>query len=235
MLKEILRLFKKSDFFMEAREEACRMIRWDREMFENASAILRRNPVPHPNIDVFKKERSVDEAIREIRKKILVHLSISEAVDAPASIVLLDIALDLERIGDYTTNIAEIVDHAKNKLDAGVLDKDLREIEQHTSRYFQVIGIAFERYDKDLIQGIINKEIPHKCDTLLYRLMSEDLGMTQQNAVVLALYTRYLKRIVSHLLNIAKTLVQPFDRARFFPADIPNNQNAHSKDQTKQS
>lgn len=223
MLKEILRLFKKSDFFMEAHKEACRMIRWDRQMFENASATLRGNPIPYPKVDVFKKEKSVDEAIKDIRKKILIHLSISEAVDAPAAIVLLDIALDLERIGDYTTNIAELADHAQNRLDTGVLDSDLREIEEHASHYFQVIGIAFERYDKNLIQGIISKQIPHKCDILLNRLMSEDLVMTPQNAVILSLYIRYLKRVVSHLLNIAKTLVQPFDKARFFPENIPNN------------
>lgn len=233
MLKEILRLFKKSDFFMEAHQEACRMIRWDRQMFENASAILRGKPIPHPKIDVYKKERSVDEAIREIRKKILIHLSVSEPVDAPASIVLLDIALDLERIGDYTTNIAEIADHAPNKLEAGVLDSDLREIEEHASHYFQVIATVFERYDKDLIQEIISKRIPHKCDELLNRLISEDLGMTQQNAVVLALYIRYLKRVVSHLLNIAKTLIQPFDRARFFPKNIPNHRNTKGKYRTR--
>jgi len=54
------------------------------------------------------------------------------------------------------------------------------------------------------------------CDDSLFGLVrEEDKEIQAGNAVALALYFRWLKRINSHLRNIATSVVNPFDRIGF--------------------
>lgn len=215
MLKEILRLFKKSDLFMEAHQEACQMLKSDNQMFDNVCAKLRGHPIPHPDVNIFDEEKKLDKTERAIRKKVLTHISLSNAADTPGSIILIGIVIDLERIGDYTTNIAELSQVVSQKLEVGELENELQDIEKKIATAFDIVGYAFENYDKESAQSITSKTLPRRCDALLNRLMTEDLGLSPQNAVISALYIRYLKRVASHLINVATTLVQPFDKVRF--------------------
>jgi PhoU domain. len=123
-------------------------------------------------------------------------------------------------VGDYTTNILELARAANIKLDAGILDDELTEIELEVEHMFDVVSKAFEEYDKDVAETVINKRLTGRCEILLHQLMTEDVGLKVQNAVVAALYIRYLKRIAAHLLNIATSLVQPFDKVRFMPKEV---------------
>jgi len=189
-------------------------------MFDNASAQLRGREVPHPDIDIFYEERKVDKTERAVRKKVLIHLSATGAMDTPGAIILIGIVIDIERVGDYTTNILELARAANIKLDAGILDDELTEIELEVEHMFDVVSKAFEEYDKDVAETVINKRLTGRCEILLHQLMTEDVGLKVQNAVVAALYIRYLKRIAAHLLNIATSLVQPFDKVRFMPKEV---------------
>jgi len=217
MLKEIFRLFKKSDLFMEAQQDACQMLKRDNRMFDNACAKLRGRPLPHPDIDIFDEEKKVDKTERAIRKKVLTHLSLSSTADTPGGIILIGIVIDLERIGDYTTNIAELAQAVCQRLVVGELEEELQDIEKKISTDFDTVSHAFENYDKESAQSVASKTVPRQCDALLDKLMKEDLGLSPQNAVISALYIRYLKRVASHLINVATTLVQPFDKVRFMP------------------
>ncbi|MCK4338972.1 MAG: hypothetical protein KAW87_03155 [Candidatus Cloacimonetes bacterium] len=222
MLKEILRLFKKSDLFMEAHQEACQMLKSDNQMFDNVCAKLRGRPIPHPDVNIFDEEKKVDKTERAIRKKVLTHISLSNIADTPGSIILIGIVIDLERIGDYTTNIAELSQVISQKLEVGELEDELQDIENNIAKIFDVVTYAFESYDKKSAQSVASKTLPRHCDALLKRLMTEDLELSPQNAVISALYIRYLKRVASHLINVATTLVQPFDKVRFLPQNSSN-------------
>lgn len=220
MLKELITLFKKSNLYKEAHQDACGMLNRANNMFDNASAKLRGREIPHPDVDIFYEERKVDKTERAVRKKVLIHLSASGAMDLPSSINLIGIVIDIERVGDYTTNILELARAANIKLDAGILDDELTEIELEVEHMFDVVSKAFEEYDKDVAETVINKRLTGRCEILLHQLMTEDVGLKVQNAVVAALYIRYLKRIAAHLLNIATSLVQPFDKVRFMPKEV---------------
>lgn len=217
MLKEIIRLFKKNNLYKEAHRDACTMLNKANKMFDNASAKLRGRDIPHPDIDIFYEERKVDKTERAVRKKVLIHLSATGALDTPGAIILIGIVIDIERVGDYTTNILELARAAHKKLDAGILEDELTDIELEIENLFDVVSKAFEEYDKDLAESVINKKLTGRCEILLHQLMTEDIGLSAQNAVVAALYIRYLKRIAAHLLNIATSLVQPFEKVRFMP------------------
>ena len=55
-----------------------------------------------------------------------------------------------------------------------------------------------------------------KCDEIVGDLVaSPDPQLSPSDAVATALYTRYLKRIGAHLMNIATSIVNPFERIGF--------------------
>lgn len=220
MLKELIRLFKKSNLFKEAHHDACIMLNRANNMFDNASAQLRGRKIPHPDVDIYYEERKVDKTERAVRRKILIHLSATGAMDSPGAIILIGIVIDIERVGDYTTNILELSRAANIKLNAGILEDELTDIELEIENLFDVVSKAFEDYDKDLADSVINKKLTRRCEILIHQLMTEDIGLRAQNAVVAALYIRYLKRIAAHLLNIATSLVQPFEKVRFMPKEV---------------
>jgi len=222
MLKELIKLFKKSNLYKEAHKDACVMLNRANNMFDNASAQLRGREIPHPDVDIYYEERKVDKTERAVRKKVLIHLSATGAMDSTEAIILIGIVIDIERVGDYTTNILELARAANMKLDAGILEDELTNIELEIERLFDVVSTAFEEYDKDVAESVINKKLTGRCEIILHQLMTEDIGLDVHNAVVAALYIRYLKRIAAHLLNIATSLVQPFEKVRFMPESATN-------------
>lgn len=220
MLKELIKLFKKSDLYQEAHEDACKMLNRANKMFDNASAKLRGKQVPHAEVDIFCEERKIDKIERAVRKKILIHLSASGTKDTPGAIILIGIVIDIERVGDYTTNILELTQSFNTTLHVGTLEKDLCNLEDQIENLFDVISHAFENYDKEAAKKVINKELTGQCEELLHKLIAGESDLDTQTAVVAALYVRYLKRVSAHLLNIATSLVQPFEKVRFMPKSV---------------
>ena len=68
-----------------------------------------------------------------------------------------------------------------------------------------------------------NKWVSKVSDKMLKSLMNnEDLELKAGSAVALALYIRQLKRINSHLRNIASSIVNPFHRIGYKPKKKKN-------------
>jgi len=231
MLKEIIKLFKKNNLYKEAHEDACEMLNRANKMFDNASAKLRGKEIPHPEVDIFYEERKVDKTERSVRRKVLIHLSVSGLKDTPRSIVLIGNVIDIERVGDYTTNILELSRSVISTLQVGKLENELVEIEKKIENLFDVVSKSFETYDQKIAESVINKELTGRCEVLLHKLISGDIDLDVNTAVIAALYVRYLKRVSAHLLNIATSIVQPFEKVHFMPKDATSKYKQKSEDE----
>jgi len=65
--------------------------------------------------------------------------------------------------------------------------------------------------------------IARRADEILAALIGrDDPGLPCNEAVGTALYVRFLKRVSAHLMNIASSVVNPFDRIGF-RGDDPNH------------
>ena len=65
-----------------------------------------------------------------------------------------------------------------------------------------------------------NYWITKKCDEIVDLLIKgEKSELTQSDAVASALYSRYLKRTTSHLLNITTGIINPFESIGFREAE----------------
>ena len=64
---------------------------------------------------VSKIDKIINEKQLSVRKMVYEHLAISGAKDLPQSIELFSIINNIERIGDYAKNLAEVLDYASNE------------------------------------------------------------------------------------------------------------------------
>jgi phosphate uptake regulator len=215
MLKEIQKLFSRKGL-MEQAVEACHdMLVEDWEMFKAAVSSLRESETAELALNIEEKDIEINKYERTVRKKVLTHLAVNDVGDLNAGLVLISIVIDIERIGDYTKNIVELAQHHPGKLHGGKWNDDLNQIEEIISKNFDVLIRAIEQADGALAKQLLDKlwKVKNDCDSCIWALVKEkDVGLKIPDAVALALYMRYLKRVSSHLMNVATSIVNPFHK-----------------------
>ncbi len=215
MFKKILDYFKKDVLLNQALKESYIMLDVDREMFVESVSSLRKRDTSELKIDFRKKDLMINEYEREVRKKVLTHLSIVGQMNISSGLVLTSIIIDIERIGDYTKNIVELALNHPQRLDGGDFESELAQIEETLITIFDKLIAAFKKTDVQTAREIMNEssEITKKCDDWVRLLIKgESIPQNSSDAVCLALYIRHLKRVCAHLRNIASSIVNPFHR-----------------------
>ncbi|NVM02770.1 MAG: hypothetical protein HWN67_10560 [Candidatus Helarchaeota archaeon] len=184
-------------------------------MFVESVHTLRKTDTSELKIDIREKDLMINEYEREVRKKVLTHLSISGTADITAGLVLTSIIIDIERIGDYTKNISELALNHPSKLEGGIFEDELAKIEEILINIFDQLIDAFKNSNVQTARKIMenSSEITRKCDEWVSMLIKgEGIPQNPTDAICLALYIRYLKRVCSHLRNITTSIVNPFHR-----------------------
>ena len=128
---------------------------------------------------------------------------------------LVSIVIDLERIGDYSKNIYDLAVQHPSRLNAGHLENELKAVEAEALAKFDRTVTTFKAGDGDearLLMGEYKKDISRACRKIEELLVSGEAELEMAEAVSVALYTRFLKRISAHSRNLVSSLVNPFDR-----------------------
>ena len=78
---------------------------------------------------IYQDDVQVNKLEREIRKKVVAHLSIQgNRSDVPYSLLLMSLVKDVERLGDYAKNLAEVIDIRSAPLPKDAIVQELQEI-----------------------------------------------------------------------------------------------------------
>jgi phosphate uptake regulator len=220
MFKQLFSIFKKDTLMDRAYRRSFLMLDITRHMFLNAKTSLRHTDNSQVEIDIYDKDIEVNRYEREVRRNVFNHLAVGGAEKLPSGLVLVSIIIDIERIGDYTKNIIQLAMNHPRKLQGGKFESDLQRVEAAVEDNFVRAKDCFEKADKEAAQELLKayQWVNRLCDQRLFSLLKEeDKTMRSGNAVSLALYFRWLKRINSHLRNITTSVVNPFDRIGFEP------------------
>ena len=218
MFKAIMEIFRREDLLQQAFSASLTMLREDYEMFTEAIKSLRTSDVGAIGVDIYEKDRKVNKFEREVRRKVLTHLVTSASKDINAGLVLTSIVIDIERIGDYCKNIVELAVNHPRKLEVGSFKEQLDDIEKKISKRAEILIEAMEETDVELARSLMQEHRANtqRCDSVVVSLIKEEMPeLHSGDAVTLALYARFLKRISSHITNIASSIVNPFDRIGF--------------------
>lgn len=218
MLKIIQELFSRKNLLQEALEEAWKMLRIDKEMFDASVKSLRESDSPEVEIDIYKTDREINELERDVRKKVLTHLAVSGKADLSIGLTLVSIISDIERIGDYTKNIYELATIHPQKLKAGKWEDEVKKIEQSISEKLGTLIEAHQESNKTKGNEIIEdlSKMKDKCDEyIMFLIKGEGETFSAREAVPLALHMRYLKRVAGHIQNVATSIVNPFHQIKY--------------------
>ena len=195
------------------------MLRHDRHEFNLAMSALLGDVAAE---DVAQELRSTDLKVnqleRDIRRQLIVHASVFGGIDSPSVLVYMSIVKDIERVGDYAKNLLDLAQDGASF--AAVPDAaEWRRLSQDVSQYIGDAGAAF--YTRDTERG---QQLRKRGDALL-RLFDQGVSslIRQRDpgaqAVARALASRYLKRVVAHLMNVLSAVIMPLDKLDFFDED----------------
>ncbi|MEJ2725029.1 MAG: PhoU domain-containing protein [Deltaproteobacteria bacterium] len=220
MFKEWLHLFRKDSLMDRAYRRSSMMLDITLSMFLKAKTSLRYTDSDQVDIDIYDRDAEVNRYQREVRRHVFKHLTMCGVERLPSGLVLVSIVINIERIGDYTKNMIELAMNHSRRLRGGKFETDLQRVETAVEDNFIRTKSSFESADeKTALQLLKEYEwVNRVCDDCLFRLIKEDdKNIESGDAVSLALYFRWLKRINSHLRNISSSVVNPFDRIGFKP------------------
>ena len=215
MIREILQLLNKDNLQVQALTECYEMLDLCQTMVHASVESLRHSEDASVEVDIYEMDKKLNSFERDVRRKVMTHLSLRRTADISSGLVLVSIVIDLERIGDYTKNIYDLaVDHP-TRLSAGDHEKALEAIERTALENFDRTVKAFKQGDIEESRKLMTEyklDISKQCRELERELVAGNTTLSISDGVGLALYLRFLKRISAHSRNLISSLVNPVDR-----------------------
>lgn len=216
MLKKIVHLWKKQGVMIKAVETFGQMLEDCGYVFNESWHVFTGvAQIDEHKERIHERDIAVNKAEREIRRLLVEHLTINPGQDVSGCLALMSMAKDAERIGDYAKNIfdlASLIGESRTRLRH--LDQIL-EIRDRISTNMTRLKTAFLDSDEKAAHEILESYTAIKKDIngLLHGLFGEDLPTLEALGTVLLL--RYLKRINSHVSNVASGIIFPIDKIDF--------------------
>ena len=161
-------------------------------------------------------DKAVNDAQRDIRKRIIEHLSLRPTVDVNACLLLMSVVKDAERLGDYAKNLFEVTELQDKAMDVDLFRRFFDDIDKDILTLFALAREAFMDSDEAKAQMAWSYEskIAKWCDKVVAELARSDLSVNE--AVCFTLIARFFKRTVAHLANIATSVVLPLSDLDYF-------------------
>ena len=216
LFKDVINLWKADDLLSQSWDESYKMLNLSHEIFQQALIYLRNGE----NIDTLKalkkRDKEINEYQRDVRRKVLTHYAVKQDTsDMADGLILINMVVDIERIGDYCKNILDLAINHDQSIKSSEISEDLAMIEEEVKSRFEKTIQAIQTQDVEIAQSLMEgykEQMTGKSDAIVNGILKDKLHFgSEARTASIALYTRYLKRIGAHLKNITTTLVNPFD------------------------
>ena len=217
MFKNLISFLKGKDFLAEVLGQFEEMIDNAQFMFNSScDKIINNNEEPGLKEKIFETDKKINENQRNIRKRIVEHLTIQPMLEVNACLILMSVTKDAERLGDYSKNLFQTGEMIDRPLDEKVYKELFDGLNQEIFSMFDSTRRAFvESNNIEANTTLSNKKrIVKECDQIIEKLAKGELSVN--HSVCLALTARYYKRIAAHLSNIATAVVLPITDLDYF-------------------
>ena len=195
-----------------------RMIADARHTFDLAMNAVTGGAVETVADEVRRTDRQINVTEIEIRRELLVHISVHGTADAGEMLVFMNMIKDLERIGDYNKNIFDLALEGVSFSGAEDLEQILGFRDELSSR-IALMGEILDTRDEDRARAYIERSdhLRREFDGLVNELVHATAPALV--AVPRALLYRFLKRVAAHCANVVTAVVMPVDRLDYFDED----------------
>ena len=222
MIREILKLLSKDNLQVQALSECYEMLDICHTMVHASVESLRLTNSAQVAVNIYEMDQKLNSFERDVRRKVMTHLSLGHTADIASGLTLVSIVIDLERIGDYTKNIYDLAVTHPKRLHAGDLEPRLAAIEKTALGNFDRTVRAFKEGNLEEAKRLMEEykaDISKQCREMEQELVSGKSTLPMSEGVTVALYTRFLKRISAHSRNLISSLVNPFHRIGYQATD----------------
>ncbi len=217
MFKTLIQFWRGKDFLQSVLEDFTGILNDTEDMFKAVSNKLIRGEEQNDlKKMIYTSDDKVNSIVKDIRKRVMSHLSLKPMIDLHVSLLLISVVKDAERIGDFSKNMLEV----DGMLEKQITEPEFRDwfgnIDEEILDVFSKTKTAFAESDEKMAAQLWQneREIVQKCDGIIAKLSKSDLPVNQ--AVCFTLLSRYFKRITAHLTNIATSVVLPISDLDYF-------------------
>jgi len=216
LFKDIINLWKAEDLLSQSWDESYQMLELSHEIFQQALIYLQNGENIETLKALKKRDKEINEFQRDVRRKVLTHYSVKQDTsDMADGLILINMVVDIERIGDYCKNILDLAINHDQSIVSSEISDDLHMIENEVKDRFEKTLQAIQSQDADIATSLMEGYKEHmtgKSDEIVNNILKNETQYgSESRSTAIALYARYLKRIGAHLKNITTTLVNPFD------------------------
>jgi phosphate uptake regulator len=208
----------------EAKLDSLRMLDAGQEMFSIVLHVMQESREKGVRQQIARMDKALNNLQRDVRKKVYEHLVISRNRDLLTGLQLTSIVIDLERIGDYTKNMAELLDLFPEEMEWQPYNKKFTEVRNSTLEQFELTHRSLADDDEKSARRMIKRydKISKTCDGILEDVIAAEMETStiEKRFLALVLIMRYLKRVNAHLKNIATSVVNPFHEIGFRPGAV---------------
>ena len=217
IFKDILNIWKSDNLLAQAWDDSIKMLSLSNDIFVQSIQYFNSGE----NIDAVKALKKEDQSVNDyyqlVRRKVLTHYSIDKPpVETSGGLTLVNMVVDIERIGDYCKNISDLTLIKSGPMDFGELRDDIKSIEAEVESRFTKTIQAIQDQDEALADHLLNsykKMVTKVSDKIVRKIASGEISLNDSaQGACIVLYARYLKRIGAHLKNITSTIVNPYDK-----------------------
>ena len=218
MLKELFSLFRSKDALARMGRDFSKMLALSHGLTLDAGRIFfEEGSEGNRGAELSKRDVQINKIEREIRKQVIAHLTLhNDPGDVPYCLLLMSIVKDVERLGDYAKNLAEIHNEGGAPIADDANGVELRGIRSATEATFGAVSEVFAISDSKRAVGLIQegRKINRRCDELVAKVARSPYDSAMTTSMVLG--ARYYKRIESHLLNILSGVVMPLHKLDYY-------------------
>ncbi|MDX1493691.1 MAG: PhoU domain-containing protein [Longimicrobiales bacterium] len=221
MLKELLSLFRSNDAIAQMGDDFQQMLAAARELTIRAGRIFwdEAGEADEPTA-ISKADVAINKLERSIRRQVITHLTLGSARrDVTYSLLLMSIVKDVERIGDYAKNLAEVRGEGGASIPSDANGDELRKLRSIVENAFERTSDVFRLSDAGGATELMTelRSVNRRCDQLIASVAKGSYDAATTTSLVLG--ARYYKRIGSHILNVLSGVVMPLHKLDYYDED----------------
>jgi phosphate uptake regulator len=218
MFRSIVDFWKGRDFLEDVLSNFSSMLIDSEEIYRMVLGALTVGGNPETlGSRIYEIDRKINKREQDIRRRIVEHLSVQPHSDLRFSLVLMSVVKDAERLGDYVKNLFEVFELHRGPFESSQFTEYFGELPEQVAELFTRTHHAFVEADEDGARSVIGSksEFAQNCNVIVERVAHDD-SLSVNDAVCLAVFARFLKRIAAHLGNIATSVIVPVDRLDYW-------------------
>jgi phosphate uptake regulator len=226
MLKELLSLFRTDDAIALMGEDFDQMLDLSRDVTVRAGSLLfGEGAEANERKAIHQQDVKINQLERRIRKRVIAHLTLgAEASSVSYCLLLMSLVKDVERLGDYAKNLAQIRHMGGGPVPDDDNGTEIGAIRTLVEGTFGAVKEVFASSDVDTANALIKQgqDVNRRCDRLITAVVAS--AYTPPTTTTMVLAARHYKRIGSHLLNVLSSVVMPLHKLDYYDEDSLDSQ-----------